>query len=118
MVYQIVIEHDGSLSRNDIFFGDNHSFNSSIWDSVAASFTNATISLSTANSARATRLAAAAAVNPEFNMTASDAQFSGIETALYMTVFADPGITSEARTEWVGVLFSKTAHPISSRTFR
>ncbi|KAG4422121.1 hypothetical protein IFR04_004748 [Cadophora malorum] len=106
-----IIEHDGSLSRNDIFFGDNHSFNSSIWDSVAASFTNATISLSTANSARATRLAAAAAVNPEFNMTASDAQFSGIETALYMTVFADPGITSEARTEWVGVLFTEERLP-------
>ena len=82
------------------------------------SFTNATIPLSTAKSARAARLAAAAAVNPEFNMTASDAQFSGIETALYMTVFADPDVTSEARTEWVGVLFSKTTHSISSKTFR
>ncbi|KAH7323476.1 Chloroperoxidase [Rhexocercosporidium sp. MPI-PUGE-AT-0058] len=100
-----VIEHDGSLSRNDIYFGDNHSFNSTIWNSVAASFTNKTISLATAISARSTRLATAAAVNPNFNMTAGDAQFSGIETALYMTVFADPDVTSQARTEWVGVLF-------------
>ena len=118
MDYQIVIEHDGSLSRNDIYFGDNYSFNSSIWDSVVASFTNTTISLSTAKSARATRLATAAAVNPDFNMTASDVQFSGIETALYMTVFADPEVTSKARTEWVGVLFSKTTPLITSRTSR
>ncbi|PVH79931.1 Cloroperoxidase [Cadophora sp. DSE1049] len=106
-----IIEHDGSLSRNDIYFGDNHSFNSTIWNSVAASFTNTTISLSTAKSARAARILAAAAVNPEFNMTASDAQFSGIETALYMTVFADPDLTSEARTDWVGVLFAEERLP-------
>ncbi|KAK0117497.1 hypothetical protein ONS95_011837 [Cadophora gregata] len=106
-----IIEHDGSLSRNDILFGDNHSFNSTIWNSVAASFTNTTISLSTAKSARAARLAAAAAVNPEFNMTAGDAKFSGIETALYMTVFADPDVVDEARTEWVGVLFAEERLP-------
>ncbi|KAH7381104.1 Chloroperoxidase [Cadophora sp. MPI-SDFR-AT-0126] len=106
-----IIEHDGSLSRNDIFFGDNHSFNSTIWNSVAASFTNTTISLSTAKSARTARIAAAAAVNPAFNMTANDVQFSGIETALYMTVFADPNVASEARTEWVGVLFTEERLP-------
>lgn len=102
-----MIEHDGSLSRNDIYFGDDHTFNSTIWDSVAASFTNCTIPLSTAISARATRLTVAAAANPAFNMTASNVQFSSIETALYMTVFADPDVVSEARTEWVGVLFGE-----------
>ncbi len=102
-----MLEHDGSLSRNDIYFGDNHSFNSTIWDSVAASFTNRTIPLATAVSVRAARFVAAAAVNPTFNLTASDVQNSGIETALYMTVFADPEIESEARTEWVGVLFGE-----------
>ncbi|KAG4429663.1 hypothetical protein IFR05_014850 [Cadophora sp. M221] len=106
-----IIEHDGSLSRNDIYFEDNHSFNSTIWNSVAAFFTNDTISLDTAKSARSSRLAAAAAVNPQFNMSASDAQFSGIETALYMTVFADPDVASEARTEWVDVLFAKERLP-------
>ncbi|KAH9211757.1 Chloroperoxidase [Leptodontidium sp. 2 PMI_412] len=106
-----IIEHDGSLSRNDIYFGDNHSFNSTIWNSVAAFFTNKTISLATAKSARSSRLAAAAAVNPAFNMSASDVQFSSIETALYLTVFADPDVTSEARTEWVDVLFAKERLP-------
>ncbi len=107
ILVRTVLEHDGSLSRNDIYFGDNHSFNSTIWDSVAASFTNRTIPLATAISVRAERFAAAAAVNPTFNLTASEVQFSGIESALYMTVFADPEIKSEARTEWVGVLFGE-----------
>jgi hypothetical protein len=104
---QTVIEHDGSLSRNDIYFGDDHTFNATIWDSVAAWFTNSTISISTAIAARAARLVAAAAVNPEFNMSASAVEFSGIETALYMTVFADPEVSSEAKTEWVSVLFGE-----------
>lgn len=74
---------------------------------MAAFFTNTTISLPTAISARSARLAAAAAVNPSFNMSSSEVEFSGIETALYMSVFADPDVASEARTEWVGVLFGE-----------
>ncbi len=33
-----VIEHDVSLSRNDVAFGDNHSFDKSVWDAVMASY--------------------------------------------------------------------------------
>jgi Peroxidase, family 2 len=95
------------LSRQDIYFGDDHTFNATIWNPVAAWFTNCTISLSTAIAARAARLVAAAAVNPEFDMSASDVEFSGIETALCMTVFADPEAASEARREWVSVLFGE-----------
>lgn len=100
-----VIEHDGSLSRNDIYFGDNHSFNAKIWESVAVAFTNTTISIPTAAKARVARLQAAAAANPEFNLTADGTQFSFIETALYLSVFGnlDDG---NANTEWVKVLFS------------
>ena len=103
---ETVIEHDGSLSRNDIFFGDNHSFNWAIWKSVSAFFTEATISVSTAAKARAARLKAAAAVNPEFNFTAQDTQNSLFETALYLRVFGN-GTQGDARTEWVRILFGK-----------
>jgi hypothetical protein len=81
-----VIGHDGFLSRQDIYFGDDHAFNATIWDSVTAWFTNSTISLSTAITARAAHLVAATAVNPVFDMSASAVEFSGIETALYTTV--------------------------------
>jgi hypothetical protein len=100
----LVIEHDGSLSRNDIFSGDNHSFNSSIWAATAAHFTEDTISLVTAAQARKARLGTAAAVNPNFTMSANDVMFSLIESALYLSVFGNI-LTGDANTSWVGVLF-------------
>ncbi|CZR67661.1 related to chloroperoxidase [Phialocephala subalpina] len=102
-----VIEHDGSLSRADIYFGDNHSFNSTIWDSVAALFNETQIPLATAIQARSARLAAAAAVNPTFNMSSNDVTFSAIETALYMSVFSSnsSSVGSVARRDWVHTLF-------------
>ncbi|KAM0269064.1 hypothetical protein ACHAQH_009829, partial [Verticillium albo-atrum] len=99
-----VIEHDGSLSRNDIYFGDNHSFNRTIWDSVASHFTNRTISIQTAAAARKARLQAAAAANPEFNLNADGVQFSFIETALYLSIFGNVN-DGNAVTKWVRVMF-------------
>lgn len=103
----VVIEHDGSLSRADVFFGDNHSFNSTIWGTVASFFTEDTIDVTTAARARAARLAAAAKENPEFNMTSSGVNFSLIESALYLSVFNN-GSSSTAVTEWVKVMFRKS----------
>ncbi|EPE30694.1 Cloroperoxidase [Glarea lozoyensis ATCC 20868] len=105
-----IIEHDGSLSRADIFSGDNHSFNPAIWASVAAFFTEPTISIATSAAARKARLAAAAAVNPAFNLTADGAQFSFIESALYQSVFGD-AVEGNAVTEWVNVMFREERLP-------
>ncbi|KAK1495353.1 hypothetical protein CCUS01_13486 [Colletotrichum cuscutae] len=105
-----VIEHDGSLSRNDFYFGDNHSFNKDIWESVAVAFTNTTISIPTAAKARVSRLQAAAAANPVFNLTADGTQFSFIETALYLSVFGNLE-DGNANTEWVKVLFTQERLP-------
>jgi hypothetical protein len=104
---QIVIEHDGSLSRNDVFFGDNHSFNETIWNSVAAYFTSRTISIANAAAARAARLSAAQDANPEFNMTTTDVQFSLIESALYLAIFGNV-TEGNAVTKWVDVMFSES----------
>ncbi|KAI8151189.1 putative sterigmatocystin biosynthesis peroxidase stcC [Colletotrichum sp. SAR 10_70] len=107
-----VIEHDGSLSRNDVYFGDNHSFDEEIWETVASHFVNETISIPTAAKARAARLQAAAAANPEFSLTADGVQFSFIETALYLSIFGnlDDG---NAKTEWVKVLFQEERLPFA-----
>ncbi|PKS08140.1 hypothetical protein jhhlp_005415 [Lomentospora prolificans] len=99
-----VIEHDGSLSRNDIYFGDNHSFNPKIYNSVAKYFTKPKITIEAAAKARKARLAAAAAANPEFHFTAQEEQFSQFETALYLAVFGT-GTEGNAPTKWVDALF-------------
>ncbi|KAF4548684.1 Peroxidase-like protein 6 [Elsinoe fawcettii] len=99
-----VIEHDGSLSRADIYSGDNRSFNKKIWRSVTRFFEEDTISIEAAARARAARLKDAAARNPEFNLTAAGMQFSMVETALYQVVFGDP-VLGNAVTEQVDYFF-------------
>ncbi|KAL8708157.1 MAG: hypothetical protein Q9220_006918 [cf. Caloplaca sp. 1 TL-2023] len=99
-------EHDGSLSRSDLFLGDNHSFNKTIWDSVAAFFHHDTISIPTAARARNHRFAAAKALNPHFvNSTAS----SMGETALYLRAMR--GQDKETKTEYVQILFREERIP-------
>ncbi|KAL8676890.1 MAG: hypothetical protein Q9224_007243, partial [Gallowayella concinna] len=101
-------EHDGSLSRNDLYFGDNHSFNKSIWDTVAAHFKNDTISIPTAARARKERFAAAAAINPNF--TASETGSMG-ETALYLTAMRGQNV--ETKTDFVEVFFREERIPFN-----
>ncbi|KAH8664757.1 Chloroperoxidase [Ilyonectria robusta] len=105
-----ILEHDGSLSRNDVYFGDNHSFNETIWESVASHFNQSTISIQTAATARKERIQAAAAVNPAFAMSASDVQFSFIETALYLSIFGSVA-DGNAVTEWVRIMFQEERLP-------
>jgi hypothetical protein len=104
-----VIEHDGSLSRNDIYFGDNLSFNQKIWAQTLAFFTSNQITVETASKARLARLAAAKKANPQFNLTASDAGNSVVETALYLTVYGNG--TGPATTKFVDVLFQEERIP-------
>ncbi|KAF2218209.1 Chloroperoxidase [Elsinoe ampelina] len=105
-----VIEHDGSLSRADIYTGDNYSFNRRIWASVTRFFTEEKISIETAASARAARLRDARRRNPEFNLTAVGMQFSRVETALYLVVFGDPVLGNADRGQ-VEYLFRKERLP-------
>ncbi|CAF9925020.1 MAG: hypothetical protein HETSPECPRED_005723 [Heterodermia speciosa] len=100
-------EHDGSLSRNDLFFGDNHSFNPSIWSTVFSHFHNTTtISIPTAARARKARFAAAQALNPDFtpNLNASLN-----ETPLYLK--AMQGQDNDTKTEYVRILFEEERIP-------
>ncbi|KAF4454041.1 chloroperoxidase [Fusarium albosuccineum] len=106
-----ILEHDGSLSRNDIYFGDNHSFNETIWESVVSHFTEETISIETAAAARKERLQVAAAANPEFSLPADLVQISFIESALYLSVFGNIE-DGNAVTEWVKILFEQERLPI------
>lgn len=99
-----VIEHDGSLSRNDIYFGDNLHFNASIWASVAEWFTDDVISIETAAKARSARVAAAKAANPDFAVPSAVASNSVFETALYLVTFGKK-LVGNAPTCYIKALF-------------
>ncbi|KAK4201983.1 putative aromatic peroxygenase [Triangularia verruculosa] len=106
-----IIEHDGSLSRKDVFFGDNHSFSPETWATVFKHFHGLEkIPIDVAANARKERLEAAKASNPEFNLTPDHARFSVLETCLYLMVFGE-GAKGNARTDWVRVLFEQERLP-------
>ncbi len=93
-------EHDGSLSRSDLYLGDNHSFNKEIWDSVAVHFHDKTISIQDAAGARKDRFAAAKAINERF----MDATFQSMgESALYLRAMR--GQAKKTKTKYVQILF-------------
>lgn len=106
------IEHDGSLSRNDIFFGDDLHFNALIWAATAARYgiriplTPSVITVETAARARAARVKDAKLVNPGFNLTAAGAAGSIGETSVLLTAFWDKSAGGVPK-DYVRVLFGK-----------
>ncbi|KAM7220109.1 Chloroperoxidase [Rhypophila decipiens] len=106
-----VIEHDVSLSRNDIYFGNNLAFNPKIFAPVAKIlFARDKISIETAAKARRARITAAAAANPTLNFTTSEDRFSQFESALYLGVFGT-GTEGNAKSRWVEVMFREERIP-------
>lgn len=101
-----VLEHDGSLSRNDVFSGDSLHFDPAIWGQVAAFFTEDTISIATAAKARAARVTAAQAANPQFNVPLNITANTYFETALYLVTFGQK-VVGNAPTSYIKAFFGK-----------
>jgi hypothetical protein len=95
------IEHDASISRGDIYFGDNVSFNETIFQALVESAPNSdNYDPISAGATQKRRLAESQATNP--NITNTDKEFSirSQESALYLSLMGDP-ITGIAPKEWV-----------------
>ncbi|KAL5091323.1 hypothetical protein Trisim1_003290 [Trichoderma cf. simile WF8] len=107
------VEFDGSLSRNDLFFGDNLHFDPKIWATMAKRLDlnkvshdpkSKYITVEQAAKARAARVADAMKANPNF--TASDLEMNGSPgtTALYLTTLWDDTVGGAPK-EWVKSFF-------------
>jgi hypothetical protein len=93
LAYHNAIEHDGSLSRNDKFFGDDLHFNPMIWATTALRYgirvpsSSPVITVKTAAKARAARVKDAKLANPAFNLTSQAGSIG--ETSVFLTAFWD-----------------------------
>ncbi|TLS31381.1 hypothetical protein PpBr36_02478 [Pyricularia pennisetigena] len=105
-----VIEHDGSLSRQDAALGDNLAFSPAIWAKTMQSFLNDQISLTDSARARKIRQDDAKAANPRYGLTLEQRLFSFIESGLYQSVFGK-GSNGGARKDWVRMFFEKERLP-------
>ena len=100
------IEHDGSLSRADIYEGDNLHFNMGKWQQVLNYYSGrTTTSLSTASKARYNRIKVQRSLNPDkFIYGPRQLVLSYGETSLYLSTMGDP-VTGVAPIKYVNSLF-------------
>ncbi|KAI6352279.1 hypothetical protein MCOR25_009460 [Pyricularia grisea] len=105
-----LIEHDASLSRADIFFGDNWSFNQTIFDETKSHWPSDTISIQDAAKALAARQKSAKAVNPDFNLPLDGHTNSLGQTAMYLGLFGNYD-NGNANRSWVEYFFENERLP-------
>ncbi|KAE8356997.1 Chloroperoxidase [Aspergillus coremiiformis] len=106
-----IIEHDGSLSRGDFYFGDNHSFNQTIFDQARSHWIRPILDLHAVAEARLTRMATSKATNPTFNVTGNPLLFSYTQAASYVLTFGDR-VSGTVDRSWVEYLFKNERLPI------
>jgi len=110
-----LIEHDVSLSRNDIAFGDNHTFNKEIWEEVLKTYGDDTeTSFATVSKARYDRLAACkkahADAKKDFVYGIKEFTFSYGESALFLGILGSPS-EGKIPLEYLKVLFQEERLP-------
>ncbi len=114
-----LIEHDVSLSRNDIAFGDNHSFNAGIWGDVIGSYGEVTeTSFESVSRARYGRLVASKKAHEEagkdFQYGIKEFVLSYGESALFLGLLGSPE-EGKIPLEYLRVLFRKCSLNIARR---
>jgi len=110
-----LIEHDVSLSRNDVAFGDNHTFNKEIWEAVMATYGDDTeTNFETVSRARYNRMAAAkkthADAKKDFQYSIKEFVLSYGESALFLGILGSPK-EGKIPLEYLRVLFQEERVP-------
>lgn len=105
------IEVDGSLTRNDIYFGDDLHFDATVWNPVAKDLgldefplLGRVVTVETAASATKNRLQLAKRVNPKFSASPQQHLNEYGTTALYLLTLRDEGKGGAAPKAWVKTL--------------
>ncbi|POS77613.1 hypothetical protein DHEL01_v204005 [Diaporthe helianthi] len=82
-----VLEHDASLSRSDAFFGNNHVFNQSVFDTSTVWWTTDIITPVQMANSKLARQITSRAYNPDYIFTKTTEEFSLGEVAAPFIVF-------------------------------
>ncbi|KAJ4416261.1 hypothetical protein N0V82_006865 [Gnomoniopsis sp. IMI 355080] len=106
-----LIEHDGSLSRDDAAVGNNFQFNQTIWNEMTMFFTTPQISIEQMATARVGRLNRQRAANPVFAFDDKVAMTSLGETSLVLMTFSNGSIDGGASRQQVDTFFTQERLP-------
>lgn len=100
-----ILEHDASLSRQDVYFGNNLVFDPTVFSETQGHWQE-TIDVSQAAAARMARIQTSNTTNPTFGFTKVGKQFSLGESAAYLIVLGNKTTRTANRTV-VTYLFGK-----------
>ncbi|KAK3191688.1 hypothetical protein K4F52_002111 [Lecanicillium sp. MT-2017a] len=111
------IEVDGSLTRNDIYFGDDVHFDATVWNPVAKDlglnqfhFFDRFVTVETAAKATKNRLELAKSINPQFNASVMQHLTEYGTTALYLLAVWDDEKVAAPK-GWVKALLGEDRIP-------
>ncbi|CAK4032758.1 related to chloroperoxidase [Lecanosticta acicola] len=105
------IEHDASLSRQDAFFGNDYSFNQTIFNQVLSFYDGmANTSIPVASKAKYARVQDSQQRDPTFTYGPREFILSYGETALYLSIMGDP-TTGVAPVDYVKIFFEQERLP-------
>ncbi|KAK1962192.1 Cloroperoxidase [Colletotrichum sublineola] len=106
------IEHDGSLSRRDMYFDPSNRFNKDTFDAFMNYFGDAAeINVTTISNARARHALEMSRINPNFTLPQSAILRATGECAFMLTVFGSPGNTV-AKRSYVDFFFRNERLPV------
>ncbi|KAI0554288.1 Chloroperoxidase [Xylaria curta] len=105
-------EHDGSLSRQDAYFGQWSRFNQTVWNWTMAYYTGDLLDVQIVANARAQRHMRSNLTNPEYKLSELGYRFSVGEQALILSVIGDK-ITRTCPKKFVDYLFRNERFPYS-----
>lgn len=105
-----VIEHDGSMTRADAYWGDDHTFNTTIWHRTLTSWGCAEeLTFEVAATELKARFAYGVATNPQFNATFA-LNPSLLQYAIVISAFGD-AVKGDADLTQIKYLFEKERMP-------
>ncbi|KAL9087826.1 MAG: hypothetical protein Q9159_003423 [Coniocarpon cinnabarinum] len=105
------IEHDASVSRDDAFFGDDHSFNAGIFNESLSYYDGMEYtSIEQAAKLRHGRFTTQKARNPTFTFGLREFLFAYGETAIYLQAMSDP-FSGKAKVDYIKEWFEQEKLP-------
>ncbi|KAI2632730.1 Cloroperoxidase [Xylaria nigripes] len=105
-------EHDGSLSRQDAYFGDWTRFNQTVWDWTMQYWTGDVLDVQMVANSRAQRQMRSNLTNPEYSMSVLGYDFSVAENTALLTIIGDKN-TLTCPKKYVDYLFRNERLPYS-----
>ncbi|KAI0455295.1 Chloroperoxidase [Xylaria acuta] len=107
-----LFEHDGSLSRQDAYFGQWSRFNQTVWNWTMQYYTGDLLDVQMVANSRAQRHMRSMLTNPEYQLSQLGYDFSIGEQALILSAIGDK-VTQTCPKKFVDYLFTNERLPYS-----